>query len=79
MNFDTAFKIAELISFLCAGVISYGRLMAKIKELEMKIVNLEDKVKVIDKQDDKIMDKLDLVLSKVNSIEVQLQNKQDRH
>lgn len=71
-------KILEIGGFIGAGAISYAKLMTKIKELEMKIVNMEGKLQVVDKQDDRIMTKLDTIMDKVSSIEVQLQNKQDR-
>lgn len=78
-SIEVFFYATEIIGFICAGVIYYGKLTAKNKELEMLVRGLQDKMQIQDKQDDRIISKLDNITDKLNSIEIQMQNKQDRH
>ena len=65
-----AILAALTLLFLMIG--GYVKIMSKIKELEIRISTVE-------KQDDKILTKLDEIVEKVNEIKIDLQNKQDKN
>lgn len=49
----------------------WSDLQVKMKELEIRLSNVE-------KQDDEIYDKLDKMMDKLNNIQIAIQNKADR-
>ena len=82
MNFQIG-NIIELALFIAAAVGIYVKIQVKIKEFEMKLLGLEAKVKGVEHQDEKIMNRLDEMNESINDkltdIKVQLQNKQNRN
>lgn len=68
MDTGNIIAIAAIIITLI-GV--YTKLTNKIKELEMRVAYTE-------KQDDRIMAKLDSIAEDVNEIKIELKNKQDK-
>ena len=66
---DTILAALTLLFLMIGG---YVKIMSKIKELEIRISTVE-------KQDDKILTKLDEIVEKVNEIKIDLQNKQDKN
>jgi uncharacterized protein YoxC len=64
--------IAGQAIFIIIGLISiYVKVSLKLKELEVR-------VSMVEKQDDIIAKKLDLIQATLNSLAIALQNKQDR-
>lgn len=64
--------IAGQAIFIIIGLISiYVKVSLKLKELEVR-------VSMVEKQDDIIAKKLDLIQTTLNSLAIDLQNKQDR-
>ena len=66
--------VMEIIAFLgLSGTMigGYVKLMTKIRELEIRLTHVE-------KQDDKILAKLDSIEEKINNVNIQIQNKQDK-
>ena len=47
-------------------------------DVQVKLSELEIRLKSVEKQDDEIYAKLDKIMDKLNSIEIALQNKADR-
>lgn len=68
-----------LVMFLCgqAILIFYGGISIYTK-ISLKLKELDLRVSIIERQDNKITNKLDQIYEKVNKIEIELQNKQDR-
>ncbi len=60
-----------VIMIVAGGIGGYVKLMTKIKELEIRLNSVE-------KQDDKIINKLDLIAEAISEIKIEMQNKQDR-
>lgn len=65
------FISGQAIALLGTGFTIYTRIMVKLKELELR-------VKMVEKQDDSIMRKLDDMAESINDIKLVLENKQDR-
>lgn len=65
------FISGQAIALIGAGFTIYTRIMVKLKELELR-------VKMVEKQDDSIMKKLDDLQSSINDVKVSLENKLDR-
>ena len=65
------FLVGQAILILFGGVSIYTKISLKLKELDLR-------VSIIERQDNKITNKLDQIYEKVNKIEIELQNKQDR-
>lgn len=67
--------VAGLIIFgagqLVAGIRSYMSVMSKLKELELRIT-------MVERQDDKIINKLDDLMESVQEVKLELSNKQNR-
>ena len=72
---------AQVFQFFifAGGIIGiYVRMQTKLKELDIRLLSLESKIAHVERQDEKIMDKLDSISEQINEIKIQLQNKQDR-
>ena len=65
------FISGQAIALIGAGFTIYTHIMVKLKELELR-------VKMVEKQDDSIMKKLDDLQSSINDVKVSLENKLDR-
>jgi|GEM_PF-3064759 len=65
------FISGQAIALIGAGFTIYTRIMVKLKELELR-------VKMVEKQDDSIMKKLDDLQSSINDVKISLENKLDR-
>jgi hypothetical protein len=64
-------NVIEILAFGVSMVVGYVKMQVKIKELEVRLDASE-------KQDNRIMEKLDRIGEDINDIKLDLQNKQDR-
>ncbi|MBM3417429.1 MAG: hypothetical protein FJY17_00735 [Bacteroidetes bacterium] len=71
MNDIGIFLIGQAVIILTGLVSIYLKVSLKLKELEIRVV-------VVEKQDDQISRKLDNITNQLNTLSIQLQNKQDR-
>lgn len=67
---DTS-NIIALIGLVMAGIAVYVKLMTKLVELETR-------VKSVEKQDNTILNKLDRIADDLTEIKIDLQNKEDK-
>jgi uncharacterized membrane protein YciS (DUF1049 family) len=65
------FLVGQAVAIIIGLIGIYVKVSLKLKELEVR-------VNVVEKQDDQISRKLDVIASQLNQLFVQLQNKQDR-
>lgn len=75
MNVESILQIIGLLGII-VGL--HVKNQTKMKELEMKIIAIENDISHSEKQDDKIMDKLDAIGEDITQIKIQLQNKADK-
>ena len=68
----------ELLVFAAALIGVYVKLQVQLKEFEMRLIAMEGKIKQVEHQDDRIIEKLDELYQKLMDIQIQLQNKQNR-
>lgn len=74
-------NVAQVFQFFvfAGGIVGiYVKMQTKLKELDIRILNIESEITHAIKQDEKIMDKLESISNQINDIKIQLQNKQDR-
>lgn len=71
MEAITLKDILYVLGLLITIVVGYGKLMAKIRELELR-------VGMVEKQDDKILIKLDKIADQIADIKEDLSYKQDK-
>ena len=67
----TLFIIGQAIVIIIGLIGIYVKISLKLKELEIR-------VSMVEKQDDKLSKKLDHILDQINKLAIALQNKQDR-
>lgn len=60
-----------IIGQFIAGIRSYMTIMSKLRELELR-------VNMVERQDDKIISKLDDLMDSVQEVKLELSNKQNR-
>lgn len=65
------FLVGQLVAILTGLIGIYVKVSLKLKELEIR-------VSVVEKKDDDISRKLDLITNQLHSLSIQIQNKQDR-
>ena len=65
------FLAGQAIAIIVGLIGIYVKVSLKLKELEIR-------VHVVEKQDDQISKKLDVIANQLNQLSIQLQNKQDR-
>lgn len=74
--------IIEVLFFITALVGVYVKLQVKMKEFEMKMIALEARMKHVEQQDEKIMEKLQEMNESLNEklmdIKLELQTKQSK-
>lgn len=72
----------EFLLFIAALIGIYVKLQVKMKEFEMKLIALEARVVHVERQDEKIMEKLEEMNQSINDklmeIKLDLQNKQNK-
>ena len=71
--------ILEIVVFAGALIGVWVRLQTKLKELDMRMAAMEQNISHVEKQDDKIMDKLEHISEQIHEVKIQLNNKQDRN
>lgn len=71
MDAVTLKDVFALIGLMITIIVGYGKLMSKIKELELRVAMME-------KQDDKILMKLDKIADQIADIKEDLSYKQDK-
>lgn len=71
-------NIIEIVSFgsLLVGV--YNRITVKMKEQEMKIIALEQRIQKAEQEDHFLYKKLDEIMKMLTEIQINLTQKQDR-
>ena len=65
------FIVGQAVAILTGLIGIYVKVSLKLKELEVR-------VSVVEKQDDQISRKLDVIANQLTNLSIQLQNKQDR-
>jgi DNA-binding protein YbaB len=71
MNQLGIFLVGQAIAILGGLITIYVKTTLKIKELEIRVT-------MIEKEDARMMDKLDKIERAINNLAIQLQNKADR-
>lgn len=71
-------NIVEIVSFGVMLVGIYNRMTVKMKEQEMKIVALEQRLARAELEDHNLNNKLDQIMVMLTDIKVELKEKQDR-
>ena len=71
MNEVSIFLVGQAIAILGGLITIYVKTTLKIKELEIRVT-------MIEKEDARMMEKLDKIERAINNLAIQLQNKQDR-
>jgi hypothetical protein len=71
-------NIIEIVSFAVMLVGIYNRMSVKMKEQEMKIVALEQRVARAELEDHNLYKKLDQIMQMLTDIKIELKEKQDR-
>lgn len=71
MNEVGIFLVGQAIAILGGLITIYVKTTLKIKELEIRVT-------MIEKEDARMMDKLDKIERAINNLAIQLQNKADR-
>ncbi len=72
VSFDLVIEVL-LFGGTLVGV--YVHIRTKLKELDMRLRMMEERIKLVEKQDDKILEKLDAMTEHIMNIKVELQNK----
>jgi len=71
--------MTDVITFLVGQAIAIlGGLIAIYVKTTLKIKELEIRVNMIEKEDARMMEKLERIERAINNLAIQLQNKQDR-
>lgn len=71
-------NIVEIFGFLAMLVGIYNRMTVKLKEQEMKISSLEQRVARAEQEDHNLYKKLDQIMQMLTDIKIELKEKQDR-
>lgn len=71
MNEVIVFLIGQAIAIIGGLITIYVKTTLKLKELEIRVT-------MIEKEDARMMDKLDKIERAINNLSIQLQNKADR-
>jgi flagellar capping protein FliD len=71
-------NIVEIFGFLAMLVGIYNRMTVKLKEQEMKIIALEQRLSKAEQEDHFLYKKLDEIMKMLTEIKIELQQKQDR-
>lgn len=71
-------NIVEIFGFLATLVAIYNRMTVKLKEQEMKIQSLEQRVARAEQEDHNLYKKLDQIMQMLTDIKIELKEKQDR-
>ncbi len=66
------FLVSQAIAVLFGMIGIYSKVSLKLKELEVRI-------QAVEKQDDAIANKLDVIMEKISDILIKMEKKQDRH
>lgn len=69
-NFNI-FLLGQTIIIISGLIGIYVKVSLKLKELEIRVT-------MVEKQDDRIVKKLDSILDTITALAIQIQNKQDR-
>lgn len=71
MNEVIVFLVGQAIAIICGLITIYVKTTLKLKELEIRVT-------MIEKEDARMMEKLDKIERAINNLSIQLQNKADR-
>lgn len=71
-------NIIEIVSFSSLLVGVYNRITVKMKEQEMKIIALEQRLQKAEQEDHFLYKKLDEIMKMLTEIKIELTQKQDR-
>lgn len=71
-------QVWQIILTVAAILYHWYATMSKLKELEIRLVALEQRLNAVEKVDDKIMEKLEAISNQINELRIDLNNKQDK-
>ena len=71
-------QVISVLSLLGGIVAVWVNTQTKLKEVEIKLMSLEKQLENSSLRDGTLEKKLDTIFSKLEKIQIQLQNKQDR-
>lgn len=71
-------QMLQLLAMLGGLIWHWIETQKKLRELDIRLVSLEQRLNSVEKIDDKIMDKLDAISEQINELRIELNNKQDR-
>jgi len=71
-------QVISVLSLLGGIVAVWVNTQTKLKEVEIKLMSLEKQLENSSLRDGTLEKKLDIIFSKLEKIQIQLQNKQDR-
>lgn len=82
---DFFWKILEIAAIVIGGIVAFVRIMTKVAQIEIQvksdIVNMKEKMQQYERQDEKIMGKLDEISDRMNDfqlLEVEVKNSRDK-
>lgn len=71
-------QVLQILAIIGGGIAIYVKMQTKLKELEIRMAQLEKSVEHNDKQDDLILQKLEDIKDQITELKVEMQNKQDK-
>lgn len=71
-------QVWQIILTVAAILYHWYATMSKLKELEIRLVALEQRLNAVEKVDDKIMAKLEAISEQINDLRIDLNNKVDK-
>lgn len=75
LNFS---QLSQLLVMLGALTYHWIKTQTKLKELELRIAMLGQRLTSVEKIDDKILEKLDALSEQINSLKIDIIQKQDK-
>ena len=82
---DLFWKILEIAAIVIGGIVAFVRIMTKVAQIEIQvksdILNMKEKMTNYERQDEKIMDKLEEISDRMNDfqlLEMQVKNSQEK-
>lgn len=73
------FMISQTLSLMGVAIGFYVTVKVRLKELEMRMIGLEKRMKDVEQQDDKIFNKLDAINDRIGEVMVKLEQKANRN
>lgn len=70
--------VLEVLAFAGTMITVYIKIQIKIKEIEMNIMRINEKMTFAEKQDDKILERLDKIFDEITTMKIELIQKADK-